>query len=360
MEKKLRLAIVGTNGVPNQYGGFETLVEYLAEYLHDKYDITIYCSKTQKTRIKEYKGCRLVYLPLKANGWQGILFDSLSMLITTFRYDRILVLGCSSIIVSSLLRPWGRKYVLNIGGIDWRRNKWGKLAKWMIHTSEKVNVPICKHIISDNEGIREYIKETYNKDSFLIEYGGDQVTYEPITEDARKKYPFLNGKYALVVARIQSDNNIEMSIKGCLNYQYPLVVIGNWNSCQYGIDLRKKYADCKNIIMLDAIYDQKILNIIRSNASMYIHGHSGGGTNPSLVEIMTLKVPIICFNNRYNNFTTEDKSMYYNNDVELSELLNRITSEDIERIKEDLYEVARRRYTWQTICDKYAEVIDLG
>lgn len=359
MKKKLKLAIVGTNGVPNQYGGFETLVEYLAEYLHGRYDITIYCSKTQKSRIKEYKKCRLVYLPLKANGWQGILYDSLSMLLTTFKYDRVLVLGCSSIVVSSLLRPWRKKYVLNIGGIDWRRNKWGTIAKWVIHTAEKVNVPMCKHVISDNKGIRDYFLETYKKDSFLIEYGGDQAIYEPITEDAKKVYSFLNGKYALVVARIQSDNNIEMSIQGCLNYRYPLVVIGNWNSCQYGIELRRKYSAYDNIIMLDAIYDQRVLNIIRSNAHVYIHGHSGGGTNPSLVEIMHLKVPVICFNNQYNNYTTEDKSLYYNNYLELETLLNNITERDIERIKNELYEVACRRYTWKTICEKYAEVIDL-
>lgn len=355
---KIRLAIIGTNGVPNQYGGFETLVEFLAEYLHERFDITIYCSKTQKTRVKDYKSCRLVYLPLKANGWQGILYDALSVALTARKFDRILILGCSSLITIRLYSRFKSKFILNIGGIDWRRSKWGKLQKWLIHSAEKTSIPICAKIISDNEGIREYIKETYNKDSFMIEYGGDQVTKESVTQEAIIKYPFLNNPYALVVARIQSDNNIEMSIKGCLNAKVPLVVVGNWNHSQYGIELRDKYSSERNLYLLDAIYDQKELNILRSNADVYIHGHSGGGTNPSLVEIMTLEVPVYCYNSNYNRYTTEDKSLYYCDENELSVLLSTTTNEKKEEMTSVLSEVAFRRYRWEIIAEKYAEVIE--
>lgn len=356
--KKTRLAIIGTNGVPNQYGGFETLVEFLAQYLSDRFDITIYCSKTQKTRVKHYKGCFLKYLPLNANGWQGILYDALSVALTAPKYDEVLILGCSSIITIRLFSGYKKKFILNIGGIDWRRSKWGKVASWFIHESEKACVPICPRIISDNEGIREYIKETYNKDSYLIEYGGDQVTKQPITPKAKEKYSFLNSDYALVVARIQSDNNIEMSIQGCLKAQYPLVVVGNWNSSDYGRELRQKYALEKDLYLLDAIYDQDELNILRSNASLYIHGHSGGGTNPSLVEIMNLEVPVLCYGSNYNRYTTEDKSLYYNNEEELAKLIFKITPEDKIALSHSLKEVADRRYKWKIIAEKYAQVIE--
>lgn len=356
--EKLSLAIIGTNGVPNQYGGFETLVDYLAEYLHDRFYITIYCSRTQKTRIKEYKGCKLKYLPLGANGVEGILYDGLSVAITAPRYDRVLLLGCSSLLAIRLFSCFKNKFILNIGGIDWRRSKWGKMQKWFIHTAEKTCIPICSKIISDNEGIREYIKETYGKDSYMIEYGGDQVTKENITQEAIIKYPFLNNPYALVVARIQSDNNIEMSIKGCLNAKVPLVVVGNWNHSQYGIELREKYASEKSLYLLDAIYNQKELNILRSNADVYIHGHSGGGTNPSLVEIMTLEVPVYCYNSNYNRYTTEDKSLYYSDEDELSVLLSTTTKEKKDKMTSVLSEVAFRRYRWEVIAEKYAEVIE--
>ena len=355
---KLSLAIIGTNGVPNQYGGFETLVEFLAEYLHDRFDITIYCSKTQKTRIKEYKGCKLKYLPLKANGWQALLYDSLSIALCAPKYDRVLILGCSSLFTIRLFSGYKKKFILNNGGIDWRRSKWGPFQRWLLRTTEKISETICTKIISDNEGIRDYIKETYGKDSYMIEYGGDQVTKETVTPEAEEKYPFLNMPYALVVARIQSDNNIEMSIKGCLKTDIPLVVVGNWNNSQYGIELRQKYASEKNLYLLDAIYDQKELNIIRSNASIYVHGHSGGGTNPSLVEIMTLEVPVVCYNSNYNRYTTEEKSFYYNNDEELAKLLSTLTEEQKQKMKSDLAEVAYRRYRWEVIADKYAEVIE--
>lgn len=353
-----KLAIIGTNGVPNQYGGFETLVEFLAEYLSDRFDITIYCSKEQKTRIKEYKGCKLKYLPLKANGWQGILYDALSVAICAPKYDKVLILGCSSIVTIRLFKKYKDKFILNIGGIDWRRSKWGKLASWFIHSSEKACVPICSKIISDNEGIRQYIKETYNKDSYLIEYGGDQVTHETKTPEALKKYEFLDKPYALVVARIQSDNNIEMSIKGCLKAEYPLVVVGNWNSCDYGITLREQYKNKPGLYMLDAIYDQKELNILRSNASIYIHGHSGGGTNPSLLEIMHLEVPVFCYNSNYNRYTTEGKAKYFNDSDELAKLIKSVTEQECMTITKTLFEVAQRRYRWQIIAEKYADVIE--
>lgn len=353
-----KIAIIGTNGVPNQYGGFETLVDFLARHLSSRFDITIYCSKTQKTRIKEYEGCKLKYLPLNANGWQGILYDALSVAICAPRYDKVLILGCSSILTIRLFRRYHEKFILNIGGIDWRRSKWGKLASWFIHESEKACVPICDRIISDNEGIRQYIKQTYNKDSYLIEYGGDQVSKQPATADAISKYRFLNSQYALVVARIQSDNNIEMSIEGCLKAGYPLVVVGNWYQSDYGRTLRQKYANEQKLYLLDAIYDQKELNVIRSNAAIYIHGHSGGGTNPSLVEIMHLEVPVICFSSNYNKFTTEDKTHYYGNSDELSSLLRTLNDEDKAVIASSLKEVADRRYTWKTIAEKYADVIE--
>ena len=355
---KLKLAIIGTNGVPNQYGGFETLVEYLAKYLNERFDITIYCSKTQKTRVVEYCGCKLKYLPLSANGVQGILYDALSVALTSWKFDRVLILGCSSILTIRLFKGYRRKFILNIGGIDWRRSKWGKLAKWMIHTAEKTCIPICSKIISDNEGIREYIKETYDKDSFLIEYGGDQATKESITPESRLKYPFLDGEYALVVARIQSDNNIEMSIDGCLKANYPLVVVGNWNSSKYGIELRNKYQNKKNLFLLDAIYNQKELNVLRSNATLYLHGHSGGGTNPSLLEIMHLEVPTFCYNSNYNRYTTEGKTKYFNNSDELATLIITVTKQEYKTIIKSLLEVAQRRYRWQIIAEKYATVIE--
>ena len=356
--KKTKLAIIGTNGVPAQYGGFETLVENLVECLSQQFDITVYCSKSQKSRIKEYKGARLRYIPLSANRAQGILYDALCLFITRKKYDQVLVLGIGSIVGMYLCRKYGYKYTLNIGGIDWRRDKWGRVAKWYIHTAEKGAIPVCSRIVSDNEGIRSYIKDTYGKDSYLIEYGGDQVTKEPITEVLLQKYSFLKRKYALVVARIQSDNNIEMSILGARKAGYPLVVVGNWNFTEYGIRLREKYQNCENLYLLDAIYDQKELNVLRSNTSMYIHGHSGGGTNPSLVEAMFLDVPILCFNNGYNNNTTESAAFYYKDAQELSELLKGLTYEQIEKEKKDMAEIAHRRYTWKRIAEEYARVIN--
>ena len=146
----------------------------------------------------------------------------------------------------------------------------------------------------------------------MIAYGGDQAQQKDITSEALKIYPFLKDKYSLSVARIQPDNNIDMI---CEAFQeeasMPLVFIGNWQNSAYGIKTKEKYQSSSNLILLDAIYDRDKLDIIRSNCTLYIHGHSAGGTNPSLVEAMYLGLPVFAFSSGYNEYTTENKALYF-------------------------------------------------
>ncbi|MDD3944906.1 MAG: DUF1972 domain-containing protein [Bacteroidales bacterium] len=358
-ERKIKVAITGTNGIPPRYGGFETLVEYLTKYLSNKCEITVYCSNSQYPRIAERNNCKLVYLPLKANGWQSILYDSLSIIMTSRKYDKVIVLGCASILTIRLFSRFGNKFILNEGGIDWKREKWGPIASLYMRIAERTVVPRCKTIVADNEGIQEYYKNTYGRESVLIEYGGDQVQKYHVSDKYLKEYKFLNEIYYLNVARIQPDNNIEMIINGFLlcENKGKLVIIGNWSFSKYGKNLKAKYQSNEKLILLDAIYDQKALNVIRSNAYLYIHGHSAGGTNPALVEAMNLSLPIICFNSIYNRYTTENKSLYFDSSIELKELLTNLSSGIVNNISDELNKIAVRRYKWEIIANKYFELI---
>ena len=135
-----------------------------------------------------------------------------------------------------------------------------------------------------------------------------------LSKDTVSKYPFLLNEYAFSLARIQPDNNVELILDSFVaNSLYPIIFVGNWNNSGYGKSLKKKYKDNPNIVLLDAIYDSTELNLLRSNCMVYIHGHSAGGTNPALVEAMFLGLPIIAFSNGFNEYTTENKAIYFNN-----------------------------------------------
>jgi glycosyltransferase involved in cell wall biosynthesis len=357
MEKILKLAIIGTRGIPAKYGGFETLVDFLAIYLSDKLDITVFCSKEQNPVLHEYHNSHLIFLPFSANGLQGIIYDSLSIIKAHKQYDKILILGCSNIVMS-FMSKYRNKFILNIGGIEWQRKKWGYWASKLIKYSEKISVNNSEYLIADNDGIKDYLLTTYNRESSVVEYGGDQAKRVSINEKYIDKYPFLVAEYILAVARIQPDNNMEMIIKSCIDIKkYILVIIGNWDNSEYGIKLRNAYKNNRHIIFLDAIYEQKELNVIRSSAKIYLHGHSAGGTNPGLVEAMHLGLPVFCFDNIFNRNTSKNKAMYFSNAEQLSDMLMDISDLSLQQMAANMKEIAKRHYRWKIITDKYYKII---
>lgn len=352
---KKKIAIIGTRGLPARYGGFESLAEYLVRYLNKKYDITVYCSsRIYSQKKKLYNGAKLKYLPLSANGVQSIVYDFLSIILSIRKNDKILVLGASAGIFMPLLFMFKEKIILNFGGLDWQRDKWNWCVKKYIKISEKFFIRNVGLVIADNNGIQKYIKKEYQIKSVLIEYGGDQVEKKFFEAIDFKEWGFVGKKYALNVARIQPDNNIEDIIKAFVDYnEMSLVVIGNWNGSQYGKELRHKYGNIDNIYLLDAIYDQDVLNKIRSNCHIYIHGHSAGGTNPALVEAMSLGLPIIAYSSGFNEYTTENQAIYFSDDKHLLSILREKNAVDYKSVSEKMHEIALRRYRWSDIVSKY-------
>lgn len=355
---KKRIAIIGTQGLPNKYGGFETLTEYLTQYLSEDFEITVFCSsKVYKNQIKRYNNTNLKYIPFSANGGYSILYDSISLLLS-LNYDKILILGASSGLLLSFLWPWKNKFILNCGGIDWKRSKWSRFASKVIKTLEKTAIKNVGLIISDNQGMHDYFKKEYGKESALIEYGGDQVEHIAAELKDYEKYPFLKNKYAFSVARIQPDNNIDLILESFIRKQdIPLVFVGNWNNSSYGIALKAKYENTANIYLFDAIYDQQELNLLRSNCQIYIHGHSAGGTNPALVEAMNLELPILAFASGFNEYTTENKALYFSTSDDLFKILNSIDELKLIEIRKKMAEIAERRYKWSIISKKYSNYL---
>ena len=358
--KQLKIAIIGTNGVPSKYGGFETLVEYLVSNLSSKYELTVFCSThlISGTRKDKYNGCRLEYINLKANGWQSILFDIVSIFKTYRRFDKILVLGCSGSIIMPFFYEYKNKFIMNLGGLDWQRSKWSFLTRKFLKFSEAMAVKHSGLLISDNQGIKDYLLKEYKRDSFLIAYGGDQAKRITPQDSDLNNYPFLKTNYAFSVARIQPDNNINLLLDSFDEKSiYPFVLVGNWNHSTYGKATKSKYINRPNIILLDAIYDQRVLNVLRSNCKVYLHGHSAGGTNPALVEAMNLSLPILAFDCLYNKYTTNFKASYFANATELREKINLLSYEMLEENAKNMYTIAKDIYQWEKIANLYSEIL---
>ena len=354
-----KVAVIGTVGIPAKYGGFETLVEYLTKHLHNDFDITVFCSsKSYSEKLETYNGVKLSYIPLDANGVQSIPYDIISIFSSLKFADTLLILGVSGCIVLPFIRLFSQKRIIvNIDGLEWRRDKWGKGAKWFLKFSEKLAVKFADVVVGDNKVIQEYVLNEYGVKSELIAYGADHVTKEVLSNEIQKKYPFVNDKYAFKVCRIEPENNVHLILDAFSEYKLlNIVMIGNWKNSEYGKELKEKYSSFENIFLLDPIYDQNILNQIRSNCFVYMHGHSAGGTNPSLVEAMYLGLPIFAFGVEYNKETTQHKAQYFNDKVGLLELLKNINDDELKKVADDMQEVAKKNYTWKKISEQYAEL----
>lgn len=350
-----QVAIVGTQGVPAKYGGFETLVEnIIGENASSEIHYTIFCSSRDYAihRI-EYKRAELKYIPLfHANGIQSTPYDILSMLKALHGYDTVIILGTSGCIFLPVFRLLYRKRLLvNIDGLEHRRAKWGKFAKWFLRTSEAMAVRYADIIIADNKGIQDYVTEIYHKSSALIAYGGDhsQRTVSPEQQEKiLNQYGVSAGEYGISVCRIEPENNSHLILEAFAQTGKPLVFIGNWERSAYSRRLKEQYQSFGNIKMVTSLYDLDTLYTLRSRCNCYIHGHSAGGTNPSLVEAMFFGKPILAYDVVYNRETTENKAAYFKTTEDLTKLLY-----DTPKEGSIMKEIAQRRYTWKHIADQY-------
>lgn len=353
------IAIIGTVGVPACYGGYETLVENLLTYKQNKdIEYQVYCSsKVYKDKLDTYKGAKLVYIPFNANGFQSVIYDSISLIHAYFTCDQIVSLGTVGCFILPFFKLFSRKKVfVNLDGLDNNRAKFSSFSQRMIGAARWFAAKFADTCISDNQGIKDYAKEVYKRDSVLIEYGGDNATRVVNDEKLRAKYNLTPQGYCFKVARIEPENNIEMILEAFSRIpKEQLVLVGNWNRSEFGRNMRTKFGKFANIKMLDPIYEPEEINLLRSNCKLYIHGHSAGGTNPSLVEAMNLGLCIIAYDVIYNRETTEYKALYFNDSETLVKNIEHLFSQfnEIVNIKENMCEIAKRRYTWKIICNKY-------
>lgn len=348
----MKIACIGTVGVPASYGGFETLVDQLIE--SDDARFTVYCSSGHYSKkIKSYKNADLVYVPIKANGILSLCYDMVCIIHAVVTgHKALLLLGVSGAFMLPMLRLFPAiKVVSNLDGVEWRREKWGRFAKYTLRLLEFIAVKCSHTIISDNAAIADYVRSQYGKNSVTIAYGGDHVKTPAVVDSfSQESHSLVSDSFALAICRVEPENNIHVILEAFAAVEMRLVVIGNWENSSYGSDLYAMYKDLDGITLLGPEYSLARLYRYRSSCSLYVHGHSAGGTNPSLVEAMHFGKPIVAFDCVFNRASLEGKGSFFSN---APDLVNLLSTPSVMETGKEILEVAERRYTWSEIRNQY-------
>lgn len=351
-----RVAVIGSQGVPPKYGGFETLVDNIIAHRSKKVEYTVFCSAPDMdTDLTDYKGCRLKYLPIRAHGVMSVPYDILSMMKAIRGYDAILVLGVSGCIFLPIFKMLsGARVIVNIDGLEHQRDKWHTMAKRFLKFSLRSVIHWADEIVSDNRGIQDFVRTNYGKEARLIAYGGDHALRHIDERRQRALLDFqglMPGQYDLSICRIEPENNCHMTLEAYDGSGHDLAFVGNWNHSDYSRDLYNRYKNRPGIHLLKSNYDLDALYALRNNSRRYVHGHRAGGTNPSLVEAMFFRHPILAFDVIYNRETTQNKAYYYDSVDSLRRL---ISEPDLDA--DATSEIARSQYIWHLIARQYEEL----
>ena len=355
----MKIAILGTRGIPNNYGGFEQCAESLSVGLVKKgYDVTVYNPSFHPFKETDYNGVKIqsIYSPQNYLGAaaSNFVFDFLCLRhAVSNKFDIILELGLITAAPAIIFcNKRSSLIVTNLDGLEWKRAKWNPLIRTITKKLEKFGVKKSNYIVSDNIAIQEYVKLRYNKESEFIAYGAEQVS--SLKLGTITKYLLEDSPFILTIARLEPENNIELMCDSYLssNNSFPYYIIGNHNT-KYGEILKSKYKDTR-ICFLGAIFNKEELDTFRYFAKYYLHGHSVGGTNPALIEAMAASAFILIHNNPFNKSVVCEDNFSFSDSNELKDLLENkeILSERDKLAKLNLA-IIDENYRWEKIVDQY-------
>tara|TARA_R110002073_G_scaffold56835_15_gene144543 strand:- start:8572 stop:9657 length:1086 start_codon:yes stop_codon:yes gene_type:complete len=356
----MKIAILGTRGIPNNHGGFEQFSESLSEYLVNKeHQVYVYNSHNHPYQEKKWKGVNIIhkYDPEDKIGTVGQFIYDLNCISHSRKqgFDAILQLGYTSSSIWGWLLPKDSKIITNMDGLEWKRSKYKKLVRKFLKHAEKLAVKSSDYLISDSIGIKLYLKEEYNIHSEYIAYGAK--VFDKPTKEVLGIYNVIANEYNMLIARLEPENNIETILEGVSksSINYPFLVIGKHRT-KYGEYLKKKFKEDKRINFLGGIYNQNHLNNLRYFSNLYFHGHSVGGTNPSLLEAMASNALIIADNNIFNKSILEEDAFFFENEKDIINLITKNKNNYIDILRNNKEKIINK-YDWNRINNQYEQYL---
>jgi len=357
----MKIGILGTRGIPNSYGGFEQFAEVLSSALAQKgHQVYVYNSHLHPYHEDTWRKVNIIH----CNDWEkrlgtaGQFVYDLNCIndARTREFDILLHLGYTSDSVWHRRWPRSAINIMNMDGLEWKRSKYTKLSQWFLQKAEAWGAKYADHLVSDSVEIRKYLLRKYNQDSTFIPYGAD--VFNNADESHLIPFKLRPWQYYLTVSRLEPENNIQMIIDGYLIAQTkdPLVIVGNVIS-RFGKKLKKNY-EAQNINFVGGIYNKSVLNNLRYFSKIHFHGHSAGGTNPSLLEAMACGCRIASHDNIFNRAVLENGADYFSNAKQVSGILDGVPDKkSIEHKKQVNLEKIRSVYNWNKIIQEYEQLM---
>ena len=361
------IAILGTRGIPAQYGGFETFADEVSTRLAARgLSVAVFCEDDDPDapRPETYRGVDLVYVPVPQLGpLSTIVHDLRCLWRARSAYDVVYMLGYGAALFCWLPRLFGTEVWINMDGIEWRRTKYGRLGRLWLRMMEAAAVRTPTRIVADADAVEASLRGRHRRlpPCSVIPYGAPRRDEHP-AEASVRALGLTPGRYHLVVCRFEPENHVREIIEGYTvsRSQRPLVVLGTARSeTPYVSDLRRLAAADERVLLLPPIYDAERLTALRYHACTYLHGHSVGGTNPSLVEALGCGNAVIAHDNAFNREVAGPGALYFESADDVPNLVERLEADEQLRAQlgRDARQQQRQRYTWDAVVAAYLDLL---
>lgn len=358
----MRIAIIGTRGIPNNYGGFEQLAQYLSLGLKERgHEVFVYNQHKHFYREKTWKGINIIhkYDPEKIGTAGQFIYDLNCILDSRKRnYDVILNLGYTSSSIWMKLFPSSSRVITNMDGLEWKRSKYNKPVRRFLKFAEGLAVRHSNALVADSVAIQKYLKEQYGAESEFIAYGAD--IFDKPDSTVLSRFGVEPFSYNMLIARMEPENNIEMILDGVMasTSKARFFVIGNPKN-KFGAYLTNKYAGSDKIVFTGPNYDSTVINNLRYYSNLYFHGHSVGGTNPSLLEAMGCCCPIAAHRNEFNAGVLGTDAFYFSSVENIRAIIDdtELVKRERERFVKNNLDKIKNNYSWAKIVDAYEKMM---
>lgn len=359
----MKIAIIGSRGIPARYGGFETFAERLSLSLVGKgHDVTVYglLNAERDREFVFYNGVRCYNLKAPDNVSLQKPVLAIKSVIHSLkeRPDVVLFLGVSAAPFGFLCRFAGIKTVINLDGLEWKRGKWGRMGSLYLRFSEWLSIKTCDTVVADSKTLQRIYKDLYKIESYYIPYGADVL--DSVPSDALEGYGLRPHGYILQSCRLEPENNVELVIEAYLRSKrtLPLVIIGDApKGSRYRERLLKMAGD--KVRFLGFVFGPDYKQIV-AHAGLYIHAHEVGGTNPSLLEAMATGQAPLYLDVPFNREVCEEVGLPFRKDPdELARLIDLLSGDtDVLRARSQrTKEIIRERYSWESVITAYESLL---
>lgn len=359
----MKIAILGSRGIPNYYGGFEECAQQLSwRWREAGHQVSVYNSHRHPYAEKQWRGVEIIhkYDPEHRMGSAGQWIYDFNCIWDARKrgFDIVLMLGYTSSSPWLNLLPAHSVLITNMDGLEWQRSKYSARVKSYLRWAEKQAVAASHLLIADALAIQQYLQKQYRSQIVYLPYGAEPLT-EPPEAHFLERYNLQAGGYHLIIARLEPENNLACLLEGveASESSRPTLVIGDHES-PYGQKLKARFKDPR-IRFVKASYRKDKLNALRHYCHLYLHGHSVGGTNPSLLEAMACAAPILAHRNPFNQEVLGEDAAYFLDPTDVANALDHFERGPAQeaQIRQNLQKL-EQRYHWPLIAEQYLVVFE--